>query len=260
MNPNDMKQFKNQINNGQQILDSVNNGKHTQLLQLAIVCLAVVSFFTTAQGMSRYIFSNAAIAYADSAAIQGILLALSMNLPGYLKRIRKAQKLPIFALFFLIILILTFLTMFCSSWFSYVYIADVVHKESWGTDSELLVQQTYRTELYNAYDYAHAYRTYLEESLGREILLLEEQADKITADEELDNINVDWDKERNDYGDTATTAGNYMVTVIDAMETAINNSSSQNSRDLAVKAVTDAQNNINSRMENIQQEMDILNN
>ena len=61
---------------------------NTQLLQIAVVLLAVVSFFTTANGMSQYIFSgNKAIAYAASAAVQGVLLSLNMNLPGYLRGI-----------------------------------------------------------------------------------------------------------------------------------------------------------------------------
>ena len=47
-----------------------------------------------------------------------------------------------------IVVVLTFVTLLCSSWFSYVYIADVLHEDSWDVDSELLVQQVYRTQLY----------------------------------------------------------------------------------------------------------------
>ena len=63
-------------------------GNNTDLLRMGVVLLSLVSFFTTANGMKRYIFAeNSVISYAASAAIQGILLALSMNLPGYLRGI-----------------------------------------------------------------------------------------------------------------------------------------------------------------------------
>lgn len=60
----------------------------SQLLQFAVICLAIASFFTTAQGMRSYIFNGEpTIAYVTSGAIQGILLALSMNLPRFMRRI-----------------------------------------------------------------------------------------------------------------------------------------------------------------------------
>lgn len=233
-----------------------NRSRHSQLVQVAVVCLAGVSLFTTAQGMTQYIFHNDAVAYAASTAIQGILLAMSMGLPGYLRGIwRNKWHALLRVIVCVIILLLTVVTMFCSSWFSYIYIADIVHFDSWGTESELLVQHTYRTELYDARDYAHIYRTYLEGDLGEKILMLEEQADIIFENEQLDNLDMNWDQERADYGDTSTTAGNYMVTVIDAMENAMRDGSSGSARDLAAGAVTDAQNNIAVRMETIQQRL-----
>ena len=147
----------------------VTEGKSSaQLLQLAIVCLAIASFFTTAQGMKNYIFhDDATIAYVTSGAIQGILLALSMSLPKFISNIweKKAFKTGVKALITLVLLVLSAISLFCSSWFSYVYIAETIHKGSWNIDSELLVQQTYRMELYKASDYAKVYRTYLELSL-----------------------------------------------------------------------------------------------
>lgn len=234
----------------------MNKGKHSQLIQVAVICLAGVSLFTTAQGMNRYIFDNAAVSVAASTAIQGILLAMSMGLPGYLRRVWENSWHWFWRILVcIIIVLLTIVTMFCSSWFSYIYIADIVHFDSWGTDSELLVQQTFRTELYNARDYAHIYRTYLEGDLGEKILMLEEQAGIISENEQLDNLDMDWEQEREDYGDTRTTAGNYMTTVIDAMDKAMQDGSSGSSRELAVGAVTDAQNNIGARMETIRQRL-----
>lgn len=258
------RQIDRQVASLRKGLENGGSANHSQLLQMAVICLAVVSFFTTAQGMAKYIFDNLAIAYAASAAVQGILLAMNMNLPGYLISIWHSNGgWPVRLFLCIVIVALTSVVLFCSSWLSYVHIADFAHKKSWGTDSELLVQQTYRSELYGAHDYAYAYRTYLEQDLGEKILDLEAVAEKISEKETLEKMALNWKKEKEDYEDTNTTAANYMVTVIDAMEKAINEepgSASKNSRDLAVKAVTDAQNNINSRMEAIQQELDRLDN
>ena len=96
-----------------------------QLLQFAVVCLAIASFFTTAQGMRQYIFKNSTIAYVTSGAIQGILLALSMNLPKFMKQIWGERvdfwKDPLKAIgkFFgkgaieVILLLLTAVSLFC---------------------------------------------------------------------------------------------------------------------------------------------------
>lgn len=61
--------------------EKTKNTPNTSLLRIGVIFLALVSFFTTANGMKTYIFhEDASIAYAASAAIQSILLALSMNL------------------------------------------------------------------------------------------------------------------------------------------------------------------------------------
>lgn len=252
----------------------IKGGQNRNLLRIGVIFLAIVSFFTTANGMKKYIFVNdGVIAYSASAAIQGILLALSMNLPGYLKEMwsQTGQKpegffdyikigvgfVPKFLLSVCVIL-LTLVTIFCSTWFSYVFIADTIHKDSWGTDSELLVQQTYRTELYDARDYAHAYRVYLEEKLGENILLLEEQARKIR--DTAADFSVNWEEERKRYApDTETMAGSYMSVVINAMELALGEEDSQENRDLAAIAVTDARTNIADRMDSIQENLSMLN-
>lgn len=251
----------------------VGGGNNRNLLRIGVVFLAIVSFFTTANGMKKYIFVNdGVVAYSASAAIQGILLALSMNLPGYLKEMwsQTGQKpegvfdyikigvgfIPK-CLLSVCVIFLTLVTIFCSTWFSYVFIADTIHKDSWGTDSELLVQQTYRTELYDARDYAHAYRVYLEEKLGENILLLEEQARKIR--DTVADFSINGEEEREHYApDTETMAGSYMSVVINAMELALGKDDSQENRDLAAIAVTDARTNIADRMDSIQENLSML--
>lgn len=237
------------------------NGGRTSLLQIGVVFLAVVSFFTTANGMSEYIFiENSVIAYCASAAIQCILLALSINLPGYLRRIWRWRINGFFRFCVCTItILLTFVTLFCSSWFSYVYIADIIHRDSWGVDSELLVQQTYRSELYDARDYAHTYRIYIEESVGEKILFLQTQAREL-AKENL-NVEVVWDDEKEIYvSNNGTIAASYMNTVIEAMRNATSSNASQESQDLAVIAVADAKRNIADRIDNIQENLETLNN
>lgn len=260
---------------GARIKGSIHN---TSLLRIGVIFLSVVSFFTTANGMKTYIFTdNDEIAYAASAAIQGILLALSMNLPGYLRDIckkqgedrpgeeiwklglRKAGRFCWKSLVCICAVALTCVTIFCSSWFSYIYIADILHKSSWDTDSELLVQQTYRSQLYDAQNYAKSYRSYLEESIGDDLLLLETQAT------ELPNFNADltiiWSDERTTYApDDGSTASGYMSNVIRAMEAAMSQEASQEEKELAITAVADAQTNISNRMESIQQNQNTINN
>jgi len=253
------------------------NDHNTNLLRIGVVFLSVVSFFTTANGMMKYIFvDNGMISYAASAAIQGILLALSMNLPGYLLNICKKQgglregesrwrsgsrKVGRFfwkSFLCIFSVSLTLVTIFSSSWFSYIYIADILHQDSWETDSELLVQQTYRTQLYDAQDYAHNYRIYLEESIGEELLLLETQATGLSNF--VENLSMDWAKERQTYApDDGSTASGYMATVIKAMEDAMKEDASQEARELAVTAVSDAKENISGRMADIQRTLKTIN-
>lgn len=232
----------------------VSEGKSSaQLLQLAIVCLAIASFFTTAQGMKNYIFhDDATIAYVTSGAIQGILLALSMSLPKFISNIweKKAFKTGVKALITLVLLVLSAISLFCSSWFSYVYIAETIHKGSWNIDSELLVQQTYRTELYKASDYAKAYRTYLESELGQKILSLQTLANQLPT--QASDFSMDWEAERQSYASDDTIASSYMATVIDQMENAFVTAPSQENRSLAAQAVEQAQTSVTAALESDQ--------
>lgn len=224
----------------------------SQLLQFAVICLAIASFFTTAQGMRSYIFNGGpTIAYVTSGAIQGILLALSMNLPRFMRRIwNEKSNVFIKAIIEIVLLILTGISLFCSSWFSYVYIAETVHKGSWDTDSELLVQQIYRNELYDASDYSKAYRTYLEAELGQEILNLQSLANQLPT--QASDFNMDWESEQQQYASDNTVASSYMATVINQLKLAFETAPSQENRDLAEQAVTEAQKNIEAALKNEQ--------
>lgn len=235
-----------------QVKRNINN---SQLVQVAVLCLSAVSLFTTAQGMNEYIFKVPAISYAASAAIQGILLAMSMGLPAYIHNVFENQWKIFWKIFVsAIIILLTIVTMFCSSWFSYIYIAEVVHFDSWQTDSELLVQQTYRAELYDARDYAHAYRSYLENSLGEKIIVLEELAEGLAENEQMDNLQMNWSEERLRYEETLVAV--YMIPIVDTMETAMGEGSNQNLREQAARVIEDTKTNINDRKEIVNEELE----
>lgn len=272
-------------NKTEQFRSSEGNRGNTHLLRLGVIFLSIVSFFTTASGMRDYIFQdNAFIAYAASAAIQGILLAMSMNLPSYLAKFWRGEPAdgeeekpdsasesggfyriwnPIKAsikgigMFFgrlilsAFVVVLTFVTLLCSSWFSYVYIADVLHEDSWDVDSELLVQQVYRTQLYKGREYANTYRIYLEESLGAEILTLETQAEEVP--DNTIGAGIDWDEEEQTYAQGIARI--YMTAPINAMRAALAANPSPEDKNLAVIAVSDAQKNIGGQMNNIQQDI-----
>lgn len=206
--------------------------------------------------MRSYIFNGEpTIAYVTSGAIQGILLALSMNLPRFMRRIwNEKSNVFIKAIIEIVLLILTGISLFCSSWFSYVYIAETVHKGSWDTDSELLVQQIYRNELYDASDYSKAYRTYLEAELGQEILNLQSLANQLPT--QASDFNMDWESEQQQYASDNTVASSYMATVINQLKLAFETAPSQENRDLAAQAVTEAQTNIEAALENEQTSLD----
>lgn len=233
------------------------NTKNNQLIQAAVICMAAVSLYTTAQGMNEFVFNHKGISYAASAAIQGILLAMSMGLPGYLRSVsRNKWHVLLKYVAYFIIIGLTGVALFCSSWFSYVHIAKKIHGDSWDTDSELLVQQAYRSELYDAKEYAHAYRIYLENSLGEKILNLETMADEFAVNEKLDGTDLEWTAEKTRYENMEELVGRYMVPAIDAMEKAMAEEASPNVREQAARAIEDAKENINSRKETLSTELE----
>lgn len=86
------------------------------LLRICTFLLAAVSFWATAQGMKEYTFPDNWQAYAASLGIQGLLLGLNFSFFKFLDRCQANYHKAV-------LLILTFVVLFCSSWFSYLYIA-----------------------------------------------------------------------------------------------------------------------------------------
>ena len=127
-------QLKPKATNSQEII--------LMLLRLATVLLAIVSWWSTAQGMRDYVFSQAWQANLASFAIQSILLGLTLSCrpsgAGYIvcaENLRAgAQRRG---------LVLLLVVQLC-------FIVGTVYEKSWQTESRLLVQSVYRNELYKA--------------------------------------------------------------------------------------------------------------
>ena len=135
------------------------------LLRLATVLLAIVSWWSTAQGMRDYVFSQAWQANLASFAIQSILLGLNFYLPTFWRWIHSLRGK-------ICVLALSGVVLFCSSWFSYVFIVGTVYEKSWQTESRLLVQSVYRNELYKADEFVQISSDALRETLGDEVAAL----------------------------------------------------------------------------------------
>ncbi|MCM1262980.1 MAG: hypothetical protein NC313_09695 [Butyrivibrio sp.] len=214
------------------------------LLRLCTVMLAVVSFWSTAQGMVNYVFSEKWQAYAASLAIQGILLGLNFYYLTF-KHFMKSflQKAGLFAL--------TIVVLFCSSWFSFIFIVEHVYGQSWEIESQLLIQSTYRRELYAASDYADEYATLLESELEQQIMNLYSQAKELEDSEFTITDTIDWEEEKSNYTLDDFAARSEMTTIINAVESALNNGFSPNEQERAIEIIIEMRNSIEYSCDNL---------
>lgn len=124
-------------------LDSDELNTSQQVLRYAAAALAVLSWFTTAQGLKSFIFPKAYQAYIGSFAIQAILLVFSFMLCHFYVRIKKIRC---FTARTKNILIITLTCFFCaslifSSTFSYVYISNTTYELIRSRDDNLILEQ-----------------------------------------------------------------------------------------------------------------------
>ena len=193
------------------------------LLRICTFLLAAVSFWATAQGMKEYTFPDDWQAYAVSLGIQGLLLGLNFSFFKFWNRCRTYFHKAV-------LLILTCIVLSCSSWFSYLYIAEQAYKQSWDTESRLLAQDTYRSELFAANIYLEQYGEEMEQSLADQIVALYVQATEMDSDKVDVAGNLDWGIERNTYAQDDFAAKDIMLTIIDAMEQATVDNAAQDAR------------------------------
>lgn len=243
------------------------------LLRLATLLLAAVSFYSTACGMSEFVFPELWQSYAASLAIQGMLVGLNFYLPTLLSRVFVSQnnlegkteqlesqykwikwhcvkkplrflgKLALTAL----ILVLSFIVLFCSSWFSYLYIVGKAYEKSWATESEILIQKTYRDVLFESSDYVQIFKSELKDKLSEDVLSIYKYSKTLNPAEDTNAGRViDWATERNKYTDN-TPVSTSMSFVINAMETATTDGASDEARTTADDMLNDVKKQFNTR-------------
>lgn len=230
------------------------------ILQIGAVLLAAVSFWATAQGMKDFVFPKPWQAYAASLAIQGILLGMNFALPSFLK---KAQ------LFIRICLVvLTCIALFCSSWFSYIFIAQKAYKQSWDSECLLLVQETYQKELFDSEQYARENRRELATGISEEINSLYNLANRLNANSPTEQLEYDFQADYSSFADNSA-AGADIRMIVPQMEKLFAGDASREDRE-ALAVLLDAtqtkyqeqltrnqarQNELNARIANIQQQL-----
>lgn len=204
------------------------------LLRICTFLLAAVSFWATAQGMKEYTFPDNWQAYAASLGIQGLLLGLNFSFFKFWDRCQADFQKAV-------LLILTLIVLFCSSWFSYLYIAEQAYGQSWGTESRLLAQDTYRSELFAADTYLEQYGEEMEQSLTDQIVALYAQATEMDSDKVDIAGNLDWAIERSIYTQDDFAARDIMLSIIDAMEQATAENTAQDARQQSAEIVESMQ-------------------
>lgn len=217
-------QLKPKATNSQEII--------LMLLRLATVLLAIVSWWSTAQGMRDYVFSQAWQANLASFAIQSILLGLNFYLPTFWRWIHSLRGK-------ICVLALSGVVLFCSSWFSYVFIVGTVYEKSWQTESRLLVQSVYRNELYKADEFVQISSNALRETLGDEVAVLYTASKTADTETTQNPSGLDLTADKASYADNADFAAkNEIASAIQAMQTATQEGTSSGVREQATAALT----------------------
>lgn len=223
------------------------------IMRIATVLLAIVSWWSTAQGMKQFVFDQEWQANLASLAIQAILLSLNFYLPQILKKFNDSRWRGVFILFTVVVLS-------CSSIFSYIFIANYTYTNAgdandinaWDVDSQLLVQSAYREELYDANDYAEEYMESLQTTLSSQISELYTMADALEGDGVQATDNLDLDGDRAGFGNEDFVARTEMITAIDAMEAALAQDATESDRTQANTILSGLIGQINTTISDLQ--------
>ena len=219
------------------------------LLRVATVLLAIVSWWSTAQGMRDYVFSQAWQANLASFAIQSILLGLNFYLPTFWRWIHGLRGK-------ICVLALSGVVLFCSSWFSYVFIVGTVYEKSWQTESRLLVQSVYRNELYKADEFVQISSDALRETLGDEVAALYTASKTADTETTQNPSGLDLTADKASYADNADfAANNEIASAIQAMQIATQEGTSSGVREQAAAALTQLTEQVETRIEQLTQQI-----
>jgi len=113
-----------------------------KVLNTMIVCISIVSFSTTAYGLTKYFFEPGDYKAAlISIAVQITLLALGINIPIYIKKAnyKKAYLVAMVSVYAIVMVI--------SSGFSYVYFSTLINDDTLADDMDYLRNKIYFEEI-----------------------------------------------------------------------------------------------------------------
>lgn len=245
------------MDNGQRENHATPQNGVINVLRICTVLLAIVSFWATAQGMAEYVFSQRWQAYMASLAIQGLLLGLNFNFPTFWRYIGEhaggtIAKVGLAAL--------TSVVLFCSSWFSFVFIVGRAYGQSWDVESRLLVQSTYRQVLYETDDYAEGYADSLRNSLGEQILSLYERVQELEDKDIVSIQGYDWAQEEAAYTGEEFAAGSEMQMVIEAMKDATAEGAASSDLERAINVVQQVKERLESEITSLRERIETANN
>lgn len=141
--------------------------KSLQIVRIAAFCFAIISWIATANGLSEYVFHREGVqAYTLSFAIQAILFVFNLKLPAHFAAIKQLRQR-----FFIAVLYCTILV--SSSFFSYVYIANMVYEDTRYNDANVTLNREYREKLDDTRRYAEEYANLGRIVVSRKLLNLD---------------------------------------------------------------------------------------
>lgn len=120
--------------------------------RVGIFITNAISFWTTAVGLTGFVFSSFPVALAFSFALQMMLVVFDFSLPNRRMSIKKL---------FMYLLYLVVLTI--SAGFSYVYISNDIYRPIWSDTVQETVLSEYRAQLYENQEFVEQF---LEEEIG----------------------------------------------------------------------------------------------
>lgn len=120
-----------------------------QIVKIAAFCFAIVSWIATAQGLREYVFvHNDWQAYMISFAIQAILFVFNLKLPEYFSKISANRVAAFLMVAFYVV------TLLASSFFSFVYMANLTYSDTRYIDANIALDAKYRGYLDQADQFA----------------------------------------------------------------------------------------------------------
>ena len=138
-----------------------------KVLKIAAFCFALVSWFATAQGLTEYVFTRHRLqAWLISFAIQSVLFVFNLRLPEYFIHIgnnvpdsRKNKRKYLFKGTYKwtvaqkIIAFFYGITIIASSFFSFVYMTNIIYKNTQYIDANIVLERNLRENIVSAEHY-----------------------------------------------------------------------------------------------------------